>query len=231
MKSEQDDSPDDVSGFDTVPAVSILHGEPVVMKNREYVPIRDSEGMVREITDIIDELKGNYERVMVTDLTGITRDRPQIDVLKGICSKMSMWVDAGSRYGEGAIDILIAEADKVVMATKTLRKLEELENALELSENIILGIDFDDGIVSPNKEIREMTPLELVRKAEDIGIGTFIVTDMKNLSSDNEFAMDVSRTVLVPQRKVYVHGRFGPSIGELETAGFAGAIIEIENLL
>ena len=226
-----DNTDKDAWGFETMPAVSVLYGQPVIMKNKGYVTLKNKVGKEKDISDIIDELKGSYEKVMVTDLNGITRDRPQLEILKGICSKMSLWVDAGSRYGEGAIDILIAEADKVVLATKTLRKLEELENAIELSENIILGIDYDEGIVSPNREIRDMTPLTLVKKAEDIGIDTFIFTDMKNLSSDTHFTMDEARTLLSPERKVYIHGRFVSSTGGLEGTGFAGAVIEVENLL
>jgi uncharacterized protein related to proFAR isomerase len=228
MNSETEDT--EVKGFDSVPAVSILYGQPVIMKDKEYVTLKDKDGRETEITAVIDKLKGVYEKVLVTDLNGITRDRPQLEVLKGICSKMSLWVDAGSRYGEGAIDILITEADKVVLATKTLKKLEELENAMELTENIILGIDYDDGIVSPNREIREMTPLDLVREAEEIGIETFIFTDMKNLSSDTPFALDVPRTLLSRDRKVYIHGRFESGTRGLEGAGFAGAVIEFEDL-
>lgn len=217
--------------LETVPAVSILYGQPVIMKNKEYVTLKDKDGKEMDITDLIDELKGLYEKVLVTDLNGITRDKPQLEILKGICSRMSLWVDAGSRYGEGAIDILITEADKVVLATKTLRKLEELGNALELSENIILGIDYDEGIVSPNKDIREMKPLTLVKEAEDIGIDTYIFTDMKNLSSEAHVRMDEARTLLSPERKVYIHGRFESSTRGLDVMGLAGVVIEVENLL
>lgn len=217
--------------LETVPAVSLLYGQPVILKSKEYVTLKSKDGKEMDITDLIDELKGLYDKVLVTDLNGITRDRPQLEILKGICSKMSLWVDAGSRYGEGAIDILITEADKVVLATKTLRKLEELGNALELSENIILGIDYDDGIVSPNKDIRDMTPLTLVKEAEDIGIDTFIFTDMKNLSSGTRFTINEARTLLSPERLVYVHGRFESNTGGLEGMGLAGAVIEVEHLL
>jgi uncharacterized protein related to proFAR isomerase len=226
-----DNADKEAGGFETVPAVSVLYGQPVIMKDREYVTQKDKDGKEMVISDIIDELKGQYEKVLITDLNGITRDRPQLEILKGICSKMSLWVDAGSRYGEGAIDILITEADKVVLATKTLRKLEELGNALELSENIILGLDYDEGIVSPNKDIRDMTPLTLVKEAEDIGIDTYIFTDMKNLTSETHFAMDAARTLLSSERKVYIHGRFESGTGRLEGLGLTGAVIEVEDLL
>ena len=226
-----DNTDKEARSLETVPAVSILNSQPVIMKNREYVTLKDKDGKEMDITDLIDSLKDQYENVLVTDLNGITRDRPQLEILKGICSKMSLWVDAGSRYGEGAIDILITEADKVVLATKTLRKLEELGNAIELSENIILGIDYDEGIVSPSKDIREMTPLTLAKEAEDIGINSYIFTDMKNLSSDTHFTMDVARTLMSSDMEVYFHGRFKSGINEFEGTGLTGVLIEVENLL
>lgn len=230
MNSESTDDSTESVGFEIIPAVSILHGQPVMMKNREYMTLKDENGKERDIAEIIDELKKKYEKVLVTDLNGITWDRPQLEVLRRICSKMNFLVDAGSRYGEGAIDILITEAENVVLATKTLKRFEELENAMELSENIILGIDYDDGVLSPNREIRDMTPGALAHRAENTGIHTFILSDMKNLTSDTRFNIDVARTILSPERTVYVHGRFDSDANEIRTAGFAGAIIEYENL-
>ena len=42
-------------------------------------------------------LSETYEKVMITDLSGIKRDRPQLDLLKSISTKMEIWFDPGTR--------------------------------------------------------------------------------------------------------------------------------------
>lgn len=158
-------------------------------------------------------------------------DRPQLELFKDISRKMKLWIDAGSRSRDCAIDTLVAGAEKVVISTKTLVDLEELEKILELSENVAFDIDYDNGIVSPNKRIREMSPLSLADELKNLGVEEVIFTDFKHLHSDSNFNFDIGKTLFRSDLKIYFHGRFDESTKMLKDLNLAGVIIEVEKLL
>jgi uncharacterized protein related to proFAR isomerase len=221
----------DEKTFDIIPALNVFKGLPVIKGDKGYEPMRDEEGKDIKILELIDELSERFDKVMITDLNGINKDRPQLELLKQLSGKMEMWVDAGSRFSEGAIDIIIAGADKVVFGTKTLRHLDQIEDALELSENVILGIDYDDGIISPNKDIRDMTPAHLAELSVSYGIKEIIFSDLKHLTSSTRFASDIGYTLLDKDMDIYFHGRFEDDMKMMRNKGVFGAISEVETLL
>jgi uncharacterized protein related to proFAR isomerase len=217
--------------LEIIPAVSLFKGIPVIRKEASYEPLQDINEENITIHELLDELKKHYKKALITDINGINKDRPQLELLKTISTKMELWVDAGSRYGEGAIDILITGAEKVVLGTKTLRSLEELENAVELSENVVLGIDWDDTIVSPEKSIKEMLPSSLTDKARSLGIKDVIFTDLRHLSLNTDFDLDAGSPITGMEMNVYLHGRFEGNMERLRGMGFKGIVIEVEMLI
>ncbi|ODS40680.1 MAG: hypothetical protein A7315_02375 [Candidatus Altiarchaeales archaeon WOR_SM1_79] len=217
--------------FETIPAVNLYKGVPVVKGEKDYEPLLDKDEKDMNLHGLIDLLKGRFERVLITDINGINKDKPQLDLYKDISKKIELWVDAGSRIRDGAIDILVAGAAKVVLGTKTLLNLEELEKICELSENVIFEIDYDDGIVSPKKKIREMSPSQLIEEVKNHGIEDIIFTDLKHLSSDSHFNIDVVSTLLRSDLKVYIHGRFDIKNKIFENLNFTGLIIEVDTIL
>ena len=78
-----------------------------------------------------------------------------------------------------------------------------MRNAIELSENVIFGIDYDDGIVSPEESIRAMSPLRLAEEIKDFGLSEMIFTDLKHLSSPAAFSLDIGSTLLDSEMKIY----------------------------
>lgn len=226
---DEDESKEEI--FEIIPAVNVFKDLSMIKGAEGYEPMLNKEGGELKVQELIDELTDRFDKAVIMDLNGINKDRPQLDMLKSISDKMKMWVDAGSKYSENVIDIIIAGADKVVFGSKTLRNLDEIEGALELSENVILGIDYDEGIVTPNKSIREMTPSGLVEMAGNFGIKEVIFTDLKNLTSNSRFRTDIGFTLLDREIKIYFHGRFENDMKKLEEKGVSGVIIEVETLL
>jgi phosphoribosylformimino-5-aminoimidazole carboxamide ribonucleotide (ProFAR) isomerase len=168
---------------------------------------------------------------MISDLSGIKRDRPQLDLLKSISTKMEIWVDPGTRYGTGVIDVLVAGADYVVIGTKTLKDLSELEKACELSENLIIDINYDDGIVSPDKEIKD-TPIQILsEKFRDIGINTLIFTDLKHITSGSSFELNAGRSAIVSGMDVFFHGSFDKESRAFEKMNVKGLVLENYDLI
>ena len=217
--------------YEIIPAVNLFKGMPMVKVNDGYEPLMDSDGGELNIKDLISQLKGRFEKLLFTDINGINRDKPQLNIIRSSSSEMELWVDAGSRYGDGVIDILVAGAHKVVLATKTLRNLDELDNAANLSENIILGIDYDEGIVSPKNDVQEMSPLNLTKIAKNAGLSEIIFTDLRHLDSNTGFNEDVGNTLLDSDMDIYFHGRFEREMETYKRIGLAGVIIEVETLL
>ena len=217
--------------YEIIPAVNVYKGVPVVRGENVYVTFKDASGSDFEIQGLIDKLKEDFERIFILDINGINRDKPQLDLIKTLSSKIELWVDGGSRYSDSAIDILVAGAEKVVLGTKTLRSMEELKKVHELSQNIILGIDYDDGIVSPKKEISEMTPFRLVQEVQNLGIEDIIFTDLKHLASNTPFDLEVGNSLARGQTNIYLHGNFEYDPQKYKWMDMAGLMIEVKALI
>jgi phosphoribosylformimino-5-aminoimidazole carboxamide ribonucleotide (ProFAR) isomerase len=221
----------DVKSMDIIPAINLFKGVPVIKMTEAYETLQDSDGNDRSILEVMDELKGQYDKLFITDIHGILKDKPQLELLRSISNKMELWVDAGSRSRDGAIDVLVTGAGKVVLSTKTLGNLKELERAVELSENVLLSIDYDNGIVSPKKDIREMSPHDLLEEAESLGLEEIIFTDLKNLASGTNFSIDIGRALINNNLRIYFHGKFRDGTKMLQNLNLAGVITEVETFL
>ena len=74
--------------------------------------------------------------------------KPQLVLFKKLTQLGNLWADTGVRCTDDIIDPIVADVNKVVISTKTLSNFNELFKAFELSEQIILGIDYDNGIIN-----------------------------------------------------------------------------------
>ena len=214
-----------------IPAICMYKGLPVIKEKESYEPMKNENGENLSINEILEELSTRFKKALIMDLNGINRDRPQLDIFKTISTKMELWVDAGTRIGPGVIDVFVAGADYVVLGTKTLLGLDELEKANELSENVILDINYDEGIVSPKNAIREMSSSILMEKAKNIGIKNVIFTDLKNTTSSSDFDLNAARQVLPYNLNVYFHGKFKEADRTFAKMDIKGLIYEVDTLI
>jgi phosphoribosylformimino-5-aminoimidazole carboxamide ribonucleotide (ProFAR) isomerase len=217
--------------IEIIPAVYMYKGLPVIKGKETYEPMKNEDGEDLGINELLKKLSDRFKKALIMDLNGINRDRPQLDIFKTISTDMELWVDGGTRIGTGVIDVLVAGADYVVLGTKTLLGLDELEKANELSENVIFDINFDEGIVSPKKVIREMTPSSLMQEAKNIGIKNVIFTDLKNTTADSEFNLNAARQVLSSDLNIYFHGRFTEPKRTFSKMDIKGLIYEVDTLI
>ena len=222
---------EDEMQYEIIPVVNVYKGVPVVRGENVYVTFKDASGVDFEIQGLIDVLKEDFQKLFISDINGINRDRQQLDLIKTISTKIELWVDGGSLYSDSAIDILVAGAEKVVLGTKTLKSMEELKKAHELSQNIILGIDYDDKIVSPKKKISEMTPLDLVQEAQDLGIEDIIFTDLKHLTSNSPFDLEAVKSLARNEINLYLHGKFERDAQKYRWMDIKGLLIEVKALI
>lgn len=125
--------------------------------------------------DLLEKLSSEHEMVYVSDEDGIERNKPQLDLARGICDEIPTIYEAGVRFGQNIIDVIITGAEKAVVGTATLADLDELRGAFKLSENIILKADYRDGILGSDPLIGGRAFLDLSRDVLDIGIGEILV--------------------------------------------------------
>ncbi len=162
------------------------------MTHRRYQP--------DEMSEFASKLSGRFEKVYVADLDGISRNRPQLDVVREISEEIPTLYEGGVRSASSVIDMLITGAEKCVVGTATLQSIEELKGAFKLSENITFKVDFDrDGIVSFDPNIAGRAFLDLARDVREIGISDIVVpTDLAREASAAKKELGFTLGVFAP---------------------------------
>ena len=128
-----------------------------------------------ELSALGSKLSSKYERAFVSDVDGLEKNKPQLDVVQEFCDEIPTMYEGGVRFGSNVIDMLVTGAEKAVIGTATLASLEELRGAFKLSDNIIFKVDYRDGIVSFDPKIAGQDFLALARVVREIGIEEMIV--------------------------------------------------------
>ena len=128
-----------------------------------------------EISEFASKLSDRFKKVYVSDLDGIARNKPQLDIAREICEEIPAFYEGGVRFTSNVIDMLITGAEKCVIGTATLQRLDDLRGAFKLSENITFKVDFRDGILSFDPHIAGRAFLELSRDVTEIGVSDIVV--------------------------------------------------------
>ncbi|TLZ54418.1 MAG: hypothetical protein E6K17_08085 [Methanobacteriota archaeon] len=136
------------------------------------------EGVVpwKDVAEPMDRALQEFGRVLIWDLGGIEKNRPSLELLRRYEGE-SLWVDAGVRFADSVIDVLVAGAERAVVGTKTLRGLDELEAARELTENLVPLLDFVRGKLWASKSIGDAPPEGLLRRFREMGLDTALVVE------------------------------------------------------
>jgi len=87
------------------------------------------------------------------DMGGIIKNRPSIYTLPPN-PKNEVIVDSGLIWGEDIIDLILADRGKVVLPLRNLQGFNELEEALNFAEDIVIGIDWSDKIEANHSDFR-----------------------------------------------------------------------------
>lgn len=128
-----------------------------------------------ELSELASKLSDDFERVYVADEDGISRNKPQLDVVQELCDEIPTWYEGGARFGANVIDLLITGAERAVIGTETLAAFDELRKAFMLSENITLKVDYRDGIVSFDPNVAGRAFLDLSRDVSGVGVNDIVV--------------------------------------------------------
>lgn len=150
-----------------IPAITIYHGRIAVVEGGTYEFLRTEDGRFRNPVNVVQELSG--DEIFVLDIDGLERSSPNLGTIKRIGAYKDVWLDAGAQDVDDMMDLFVNDADYVVMGTKSIRNMNMLKQALEISDRIIFSVDWDGGIISPDDEIMRMDIRRLAETVSGFG--------------------------------------------------------------
>lgn len=230
---ETDDVAKDV--FLLVPHVRILRGRVAVPRERGYVPL----GLARYSDDTIEffrSLSTEYKTILISDLDGIGKNRPQLDLLQKVereCDFNDIWVDGGARISDNVIDLFVVGATSVVLNTRTIYGLKEIRESCRLSQNLMLHIASRNHIVSHDAKIRNMEPEQLMRTVRGYGICDFIIDRFEFVKDSVKSPDDFHYFVVDDGQGFATRMMAGDGVADETrgTNGMNGVILNIELLM
>jgi uncharacterized protein related to proFAR isomerase len=219
-----------IKGIDLIPALSVYNRKPVVLDDAgQYDPLEDEDGKPLTVRDVVEELMNRFPVVFILDINGIENNKPQYDVLQDITDLGRIWVDPGLRTADGLYDLFLTGVDLAVMGTKTLDYREEIEAAIEISDRVSLGIDYDDGIVGKDTTFTGLSPWILAGDMKKLGVTSIFLVSLKR---GNPVPHNLVREVVNQGVETYVGGGIGPvEAKKLDELGASGALLDMRTVL
>ncbi len=176
--------------------------------------------------DVVDRLAPDYSLLYVVDLDGIEHGNPQLDYLQEIARDMALWVDAGVRSADQAIDILITGARRAVLSSAYLRSPKQLARAWRLSSELVFEIELEHSQVLPAAaDWGTSDPVELARTVRAVGPDHVVLSPR-----GTEFDWSIVRAIAA-EGPTWVDGSFSVrETSRLGEAGAAGGVFHLEDL-
>ena len=219
--------------FFEIPAISIYNKTIVLARGKKYESLTIDD-KVPDPLDLIEIITENYPKIYLSDINGLTQNKPQIKMIHQIVDLAEVWLEAGVINSESVYDLLVAGAHEVVIASKTIPDLFQLAESFELTENIIFELDHSDaeGVLSPNPRISNMQPLEVVTEVAELGIKRVIFADLDRIGSSKPIEQNIIRSITKLGLQVYIGGGIRLNdISTVKSLGASGALLELTNVL
>jgi phosphoribosylformimino-5-aminoimidazole carboxamide ribonucleotide (ProFAR) isomerase len=210
-----------------IPCLLLKAGQVCLPGPEGPVPARTPSGARFDPFDVVDRLLPEYSLLYVVDLDGIDRADAQLDYLQEISRDISLWVDAGVRTADQAIDVLVAGARRAVLSSAYLRGPRQLSRAWKLSTEFVFEIEMVGGRLSPAPvDWGTEDPAELARTVRSAGPDHVVVSPR-----ETDVDWSVVRTI-ARQGPTWVDGSFTRQDEPLlREAGASGGIFHLDDLL
>lgn len=213
-----------------IPAISIMHKHIAVVERGRYEYLRTQDGLLRSPVNVVQELPG--DEIFILDIDGLERSSPNVGTIKKIAAYKDTWLDAGTQDVHDMMDLFVNDAEYVVIGTKSLHNLDELEEAAELSDKIIFSIDYDDGIISPDENISNMKIDQLAETVKKFkGLDTIIFMDLGSHRNKTPVDLNIIGSLTKLFKNVHVSAHVIPDdYPFLEEVGVAGIIRDFRSI-
>jgi hypothetical protein len=205
-----------------IPALILRRGVVCQPGPNGPVPLVYPSGGLPDPFDVIDRIASRFRLVYVVDLDGVEIGEPQLEYLQEFSRDLSLWVDAGTRTADQAIDILVAGAARVVLSSATLGGQEELERAWALSSQIAFEMEFIDGRLALHPGWDVDAPVPLAKAVRGIGPDRLVVSP-READPDWEVIRAVASVL-----STWVDGSYtADESAQLDRSGAAGGIVHL----
>ncbi len=155
--------------------VMSLEVYPAMEVNLPHVPGGKRNRAVEDGVGEAQRLLEQHERLYVVDRRGLQKNRGDVVFLQEASAFGEVWSDAGPRYEEDIMDLLIAGASHVVVRWHTLDAREELERAAAISPHLSLALEFRGKDLVQNPREPGVTVKDLTRWAREHDVGIVVV--------------------------------------------------------
>lgn len=214
-------------GSALVPCLLLRDGRVCLPGPTGPVPARNSDGEYYDPFDVVDFLARDYALLYVVDLDGIERADAQLDYLQELSRDIPLWVDAGVRNADQAIDIIVAGARRAVLSSAYLQGPKELRRAWKLTTELVFELELEGGSMTQADPAWEQSdPFEFLQFVRGIGIDHFVVSPR---DADPDWTLIRK---LAPLGRTWVDGTFTPAdVARLAESGASGGIFHIDAIL
>jgi Histidine biosynthesis protein len=185
------------------------------------------DGRGFDVFDVLDVLTPEYSRIYLVDLDGLERNDPQLEYIQEISRETTLWVDSGVRRADGAIDIIVAGAERAVLSSSYLDGPRELKRAWRLSPELVFEIELANGGLAPiDPTWNVTTPSDLATAGRGAGPDTVILSPRDEETDWNLVA------AVAAGGPTWVNGTFTRADARrLTDAKAAGGIFHIDGIL
>ena len=211
--------------MEIIPSISFKNEEPVIVEGGDY-EYYSKNGHVLSLNEILGELE-DYERIYYLDIDGINKNKPQIDVIRELSLRKEIWGDTGARDENGITDAFVAGIHRAVLSTKTAYKWDAFKKASKMSDELIMGIDMEDNIISPSEEIRKWSLREIIRKGIELDIDTFVIADL----SESGFERRTLDMLPEGSYRIFIGGAERDEIKNINHPNISGFILGLKEAI
>ncbi len=208
-----------------IPSVSFKGNKPVTVKNNRYVHY-SKEGSKLDAWSVMNLLE-SYDIIYLLDLNGIESRGLQSDIIRKLATRKKIWADVGARGTATITDAYIAGADRVVISTKTMYSDELIKDSSKMSDEMILCIDYKDGVISPSEKISEMSIKNLIAQVTKAGIDTIVIHDL----NDERFDQKLIDYLPEEDFELYIGGNIKIEGAEVYEKKVDGVILGLEEAI
>ncbi len=216
--------------FKVIPSLAVFKGRPVFVEQGRYSQIMLG-GRPADIGGVARPLLGKYGTLHYLDILSFRTGEPVLTTIREL-SEMGgeLWTDVGARNSDPLIDAIMAGATTCVVSTKMMANLSEFASAFELTDGLMVQIDIDGGILSPDQDIRAMGPIDFSKEMVDLGI-TDMVLDIEGGTEKRQGVVRELVQSLDGRARLYIGMEDLSESEVLRAAGAQGGIISCSRVL
>lgn len=206
-----------------IPVLDLKNGTAVSGKSGKrdtYTPLKTIFHDSSSPLEIASALKkAGATRIYIADLDAIECVGSNLEIVKKINEHISVLLDSGASNIDD-IENALEAADKVIVATETLKNIEDLSQIFNrFAEDLIISIDIKNGNIY--SKYMNIKPKELIEKIKELHPPEVILLDISMVGSEKGFNEELIKKFSQIGKSLIIGGGITEKdIIQLENAGF-----------